>query len=184
MIALLLRILACMTFNLISFHNFLIIFCFVIVVSNMSNRCQNGVCSSCMSSHSSTHCDNFNQSVCQSKLLKYNLQKQHFDIDSSNYIFPSSRFKNDLFFSQQMSSTKMKSNEGTLCNMTYFIKFVIWLKQWWRTWFLIQYETAIRLICFWMLICSQWFWFDTTHTFRNFVYRTEKSLDIKLTFMF
>ena len=103
-------------------------FFFVIVVPNMSNLNQNGVCRNCMRSHSSSsHCDNFNQCVSHVKLLRSKslLQKQKFDVDSSNYIFPSSRFKNELFSSQQMLSTKMKSNEGTLCNMTYiYFKFV------------------------------------------------------------
>ena len=124
----------------------------VIVVPNMSNLNQNGVCRNCMSSHSSaSHCDNFNQCVSHVKLLRSKslLQKQKFDVDSSNYIFPSSRFKNELFSSQQMLSTKMKSNEGTLCNMTYiYFKFVTWFKQRWRTKLLIQYETIIRVMCF------------------------------------
>ena len=76
-----------------------------------------------MSSHSSINCDNFNQChVNQVKFMCNNTQKQKFDVDSSNYIFPSSRFKNDLFFPQQLSSSKMKSNEGTPCNMNYFHK--------------------------------------------------------------
>ena len=92
----------------------------VVVVPNMVNFNLNGISRSCMNNHSTNNINCNNCGTCMQKQLCHNvIQKQKFDVDSSNYIFATpSRSKYESFFPQQQStSTRMNYDKGTPCNM-------------------------------------------------------------------